>query len=169
MILLTLNSNDFEPQDYTTRRTVKAVIVNEEGDTLHLSSNLVGGGVEEGESNEEVLTREALEEVGIKIKVLRSLGQIVGYRDALKRKYIIDGYLCEFIEIVGSPTTTDVAELNMKAVWEKPNEAITRFEKEVDTILRTDPDTFVGDVYQAKLYNRQMSLAFLRQAFDSRT
>ena len=49
MPLLTLNSNDFEPQDYEIRKTVKAVIFNDEGEVLMFGNSLVGGGVEEGE------------------------------------------------------------------------------------------------------------------------
>lgn len=167
MPLLILNKNLIEPSSYLERKTVKAVIINDYGNTLHLSSNLIGGGVEEGENYEVALHREALEEAGIKIEIIKLLGEVIQYRDVLKKKYIVYGYLCKFINASNQPDSIDKIALNSKIIWEKPQEAINRFQSEINILKNTDPNKFEGDMFQSKLYNRQMALAFLEEAFNN--
>lgn len=164
MINIILNPKDAEPNDYTIRKTVKAVILRDDGSILHHFTNLIGGGVEQNENDEEALHREAMEEAGIQIEIIKPLGCVVGYRDSSKRKYVINGYLCKYIKNIGHPTTNDERELKIKLVWESPVEAIRHFEKEIEVIKNTDLSVD-GDTYQAKLLNRQMSLEFLKESF----
>ncbi len=164
-MFLLLNANSTEPTDYTERKVVKAVVIDGHGKTLIQGSYLIGGGVEVGETDEEALHREAMEEAGMKIEILKPLGQVIGYRDVLKRKYVTNGYLCKYIETLGPPTTTDPEELKMKLMWEKPAEAIQRFEIEIKNLQAADQTQYEGDAHQSRLYNRQMSLAFLKEAF----
>ncbi len=167
MPLLILNENPTEPVDYEERKTAKGVIVDDNGNTAILSSYLIGGGVENGESYEEALHREAMEEAGMKIEIIKPLGEVIGYRDALKRKYLAKGYLCKYLEIVSAPTTNDTEERGQILIWKKPHEAIARFESEIDYLKTEDKSLYKGDEYQSKLFNRQMSLAFLKEAFKN--
>ena len=68
-ILATFNDNDFEPTDYIDRPTVKAVILNDQDEVLLFSGGLPGGGVEDGETNEQALARECMEEIGGTISI----------------------------------------------------------------------------------------------------
>lgn len=103
MNLLTLNANKFEPENYSVRKTVKTIIPNENNEVLIFGSNLIGGGVEKGESDEDALKREALEEAGIEIEIIKPLGDITQYRDFLKKKYIITGYISRGIGAASIP------------------------------------------------------------------
>jgi 8-oxo-dGTP diphosphatase len=168
MTLLIMNANPTEPTDYLERRVAKAVIVNDEGLTLTQGPYLIGGGVEEGETFEQALHREAIEEAGIEVEIVRPLGVIVGYRDALKKKYFTQGYFCTYLRTVSEPTTTDTEELDQKLEWLPPEESIKRIESEIEMLKHADQGTFTGDEYQSRLYNRQMTLAFLKEAFKQK-
>lgn len=79
-LLKTYNANDFEPQDYIDRKVVRCVILDLEKNLVLLFGNLfVGGGVEENETDEIAITREALEEIGAELKIVRPLGEIIAY------------------------------------------------------------------------------------------
>ncbi len=166
MRLLTLNANIVEPMDYIVRLVVKAVIQNDRGLVLLTSSGLIGGGVDIGETNEGTLHREAMEEAGVRIEIIKPLGEVVQYRDVLKKKYITQGYLCKYLETAGAPTTTDADELNMKNIWENPQEAIQRIQAEIKELKEKNHSNYEGDTYQSKLYNRETAVAFLKVAFS---
>jgi len=168
MVDLILNANISEPTDYEVRKTVKAVVVDEKGNTLTFGPYLLGGGVEEGESDEEAIAREMIEEAGIEVEILRPLGTVVGYRDALKRKYVVNGYLCRYKEKICEPTTTEEGEMNQVLKWHSPSEAIHYIESQLEAEKRAqltqEPDRR-KDIGQSLLYNKLTALAFLKEAF----
>jgi 8-oxo-dGTP diphosphatase len=164
MILLVLNSNKKEPLDYNDRKTVKGVITNDEGKILLFSSNLIGGGVEKGETDKDALHREALEEAGIRIEIGKTLGTVIQYRDFLKKKYIAYGYMCRYKDTIAAPILKD-DEQRMKIAWMEANDAIAMLESEIKELKNSGPRSHPGDIYQSKLYNREMSLAYLKHAF----
>jgi 8-oxo-dGTP pyrophosphatase MutT (NUDIX family) len=164
---LILNANTTEPTDYEIRNTVKAVVVNNEGKVLLFTWNLIGGGVDEGETFEEALHREALEEAGMEIEIVKSLGEVVAYRDFLRKKYFTKGFLCKVVRTISEPTTTDDAEKARPLLIEKPEDSIARLEKQIDNLEKENPEKYEGDTYQAHLYNQQTTLAFLREAKSS--
>lgn len=161
MISVFLNPRKVEPKGYTYRPTVKAVVFNDKGEVLIFSSNLIGGGVEEGETNEEALHREALEETGIRLEIIRPLGEVSAYRDATKKIYRMFGYECKYIEKIQEP----VDETANPAFWEKPEDSILRFQSDIEALKQSDKSQYEPDVYEAKLYNREMSLLFLKEVF----
>ncbi len=163
MTLLTINSNAFEPQDYTIRKTVKAVIVNDSNEILLFGNSLVGGGVEEGETDEQALYREAMEEVGMRIEIKKPIGEVIQYRDVLKKKYIVTGYVCKYISTVSDPTSDQRDERGIKAVWKKPEDVIVQLESEIMTLRNADQSAYEGDSYQSKLYNRETTVALLKE------
>ncbi len=164
MPLLILNANPIEPTDYAERKTVKAVITNERSEVFLFSSTLIGGGVEDGESDEQALAREANEEAGIEITILKPLGEIVQYRDFLKKKYVVQGYLCTYAGTLGDATTTDASERDRKKAWVDATDAITTLQSEIEALKKEDPTGYTGDAYQAKLYNRETALTFLLES-----
>ncbi len=126
-ILGVFHENDFEPTGYQERPTVKAVVVNENDEVLLFSGGLPGGGVEEGETNEDALRRELLEEVGATIDIVRDLGNVITYRDHIKRKYIFTGYECRLLSL-DAPTTTIEHEKDAPFVWKKKSRCYFRDE-----------------------------------------
>lgn len=161
MISIILNPKTIEPEDYADRFTVKAVIVNNEGNVLLFRSNLIGGGVEEGETNEQALHREVLEETGIEIEIIKPLGQVIAYRDATKQIYRMFGYECKYIRKVKEP----IDETTNPAFWENPKDSISRFQSDIYMLKKADKSLYEPAVYEAKLYNREMSLIFLKESF----
>ncbi len=163
MTMLTINDKKLEDSDYNERPTVKSVIYNDSGDFLHHYTNLIGGGVEENETNEQAMHREAMEEAGMKIDIIKPLGTVVGYSEESRRKYIVYGYLCKFVEQISAPTTLDEKELKLNLVWEKPADAVTHFENQIKE-LQGLSELDKTEVYKDKIKNRAMSLTFIREA-----
>lgn len=160
--MLILNANDTEPLDYRDRQVVKGVILDDAGRVLMYGSTLVGGGIDEGETDEEALLREAIEEAGAEVTITRSLGEIIAYRDFLKRKYITRGYVCTHIRTLGAPTTTQEDEIGIVAEWENIESAIERVTNEIHALEAEGPDAYEGDEFLEKLYNRKMAVHFLK-------
>lgn len=166
-ILATLNENDFELEDYIDRDTVKAVIINNKNEIIFFKGILVGGGVEAGETNEQTLVREAMEEVGIEITIEKYLGTIVQYRDYVKRKYIIHGYVCK-VKNIYSPTTIQKDEQGIEGAWEKIPDALTRLEKEIQEFKKMDKENVDGDLYQRRIFHRITAKTFIEKYLEEK-
>lgn len=164
---LILNANSTESTDYEIRNTTKAVVVNNEGKVLLFTYNLIGGGVDEGETFEGALHREALEEAGVEIEIVKPLGEVIAYRDFLKKKYVTKGFLCKVVKTISEPTTTDEAEKARPLLVENPQNSIARLKKQIADLEKENPEKYEGDTYQAHLYNQQTTLAFLIEAKSS--
>ncbi len=165
MVDLILKETEAEPTDYQERRTLKAVVVDERGRTLTFGPYLLGGGVEEGESDEQAIAREMLEEAGIEVEISKPLGRVIGYRDAIKRKYIVDGFLCRYLRKVCEPTTTADDEIGRESVWHNTiKDAVKYIESEIEKVKASDRALYKGDGYQSSLYNKLTALAFLNEA-----
>jgi 8-oxo-dGTP diphosphatase len=165
MLGLILNPKEKEPTGYTDRITVKAVIVNDVGETLRTQTNLIGGGVENNETDEEALHREILEETGMQVEIIKPLGQIIAYRDHTKQKYIYNGYLCRYVSQVSHPTTTDEKELKTKLIWSSPEDAINYFTGRVEEYKNTDQSMYPEGTHEIRTSNQLMALNFLKEAF----
>lgn len=162
-LLLTINENTSEPQDYLIRKVVRAVIPDESGTKVLLfGSNLPGGGVEENETDEEALVRECMEEVGARIEIVRPIGEAVAYRDFLKKKYVVRGYLCRQIGELVPPTSADAKERSVKIQWLGVSEAMRKLEDEITELSRTTTPP-EDDTAQSRIHNRKISLAFLKE------
>lgn len=155
------NQNQF---DYKTRLTVKAIVLDESGNTAIFSELLLDGGVEEGETVEQVLHRECREEAGIKIEIIRPLGIVVQYRDILKRKYEVHGFLARLTGGHGLPTTEQVDEIGKTMEWLPVSEARSIFEKRITGLETVTKEGLVDDAQQGKLYNTITALTFLDEA-----
>lgn len=162
-ILATFNSNETEPTEYTDRQTVKAVILNENDEVLLFAGGeLPGGGVEEGETNEETLVRELQEEIGATVIIEKEIGNAIAYRDGLSLKYIFTGYKCSFVSF-SNPTTVHEEEKGKHAVWVPRLEAITKIENEIKDIKNKGIEFYGIEDYQRKVFNREVAVVFLKE------
>lgn len=124
------------------REASRAVLLDENNlvPILHVKSGkfhkLPGGGIDEGESKEEALVREILEEVGAKIKIESEIGKIVEYRSDKNFKWGSDMkqvsycYLGKILS-KGNPKFTEKEMIEeFELVWMPLNKAIETFEKD---------------------------------------
>ena len=94
---------DLQEKDYVLRNVVRGIILNNDKIAFVIinSTLLPGGGVENGETFEEALKRECLEELGIEIFVKESIGHVVNFKyideNNDSKKYFVECYVCEFI------------------------------------------------------------------------
>ena len=92
--LLTIRQQDIHPNspvvdtsNFRQRRAARAVLLDRDEQVYMMKvgkrgfHKLPGGGVDEGETVEQALARELLEEVGCRAEVIAELGTITEYRD----------------------------------------------------------------------------------------
>ena len=159
-----LNASSIEPEGYVDRPTVKAVVIDENNRVLLFAGALLGGGVETGEDLPVALARECQEEAGIKIEVLDALGVVIQFRDVLKRRYVIHGFLTRFVERLSKPTTTQESEQKRTVTWYEVAEAEQLLVEEIKAIEEAGNMDVAKDKYQAELFNTKTALIFLQEA-----
>lgn len=150
-----------EPIGYTDRETVKAVIINDNDEVLLFQGQLPGGGVESGETLNEALARECMEEIGATIEIMKPIGTAIAYRDELKLRYVFTGFICKLISQTTQTTTQD-DEKGLVASWEDRTLAIARTEKEIQEVIAKGKEFFGLENYQRKIANRMAIVAFLK-------
>lgn len=147
---------------YKLQKGVRAILRKGDGtigiqylanDTFH---KLPGGGVENGETLHEALTRELKEEVGCTATIGDCLGTVIEYRE--KHNLIQIGYcfVADLIEFTSEPELEkeEVAS-GLTTLWETPESAARLMENDSSKI------------YQAP-FIRERELAFLREYFSRR-
>lgn len=117
---------------YRLRLASRAVLFDENSNIalLHVTKynyyKLPGGGVEEGESLEQALKRELLEETGCEAKIIHEVGEIIEYRDKFKIKS--ESY-CWTAKVVGIKGKLSLTEREIKGgfelIWVSLDEAIS--------------------------------------------
>lgn len=148
------------PKQYL-RPGVKALIVNEQGKILVVTERVVrhgvkkiihdfpGGGIEFGEKLESALEREVFEEVGLKIKVGRAVGNwdfVIDsiYHEGIKVHIICLGYQCQIVGSDQIDTTHNPAQEDIYAhEWLSKEEILSRG---TDFLVNPDMLTAVKNV-----------------------
>ena len=127
-----------EKKDFSIRNTARAVIVDDEKKIalINISKEgfhqLIGGGINKGESVEEGLIRESKEEAGVDIEILGELGIVVELKK--EKKQIQNSY--SFIAQVASKkikpqfTRDEIERRGFKLEWMCIDEAIKILKEE---------------------------------------
>lgn len=167
--LAIFNANEHCPTNYKDRPTAKGIIYNEKNE-IALMPGLPGGGVEIGETAEEGLHRECMEELGMKIEIIESIGIIEMYRDVLKKHYVIQGFIAKKVGDLGTPTSKDKDDINadfQSILQWLPIDQVIIFTKnrikeiEKEGSIRSFEENMKTDYFQSKIYSAQMVLVFL--------
>ena len=103
------NVSENETKSYKIREAARAVVFDTNGlvALLHATKNfyykLPGGGMEKGETMEEALDRECVEEIGCHCKITRELGITTEYCKQFELVKISYCYLAEIVGEKGNP------------------------------------------------------------------
>ncbi len=142
--LLTLKDQDIFPDtktsdhsSYEFRLAVKVIVFDKENKIALVGTKyrlLPGGGVEEGESLSDAISREILEEVGCHIEVEKEFAVTEEFRDKIKRRQETHFFLATVVGEKGKPLTTQENEQGIMVTWQTLDEAVDLLEKEVKEI-----------------------------------
>lgn len=158
-MLATIGQEDTTIQ-YTDRPTVKVVIKKDNKLLILNEGMLPGGGIELGESDQDAITRELQEELGVTVKDVQEIGTVVQYRNLIDRKYLINGYTAE-LETTGGPTNPqNEGEAQFIVEWFTLDEALAHTSGSIEELKRKPMDDATNQ--QSKLYNLMTTYEFLK-------
>lgn len=135
---------------YTDRPTVKVVIKNDNKVLILNRGLLPGGGINQGESDQDAMNRELQEELGVTVKDIQETGTVIQYRNLLKKKYLINGYTAELATTGGPTSPQDEGEAQFTSQWLTIEDALAFVAKSIEEVKRKSMN---NDANQGKLYN----------------
>lgn len=145
---------------YVDRPTVKVVIRNSDNEVLILNNGLLpGGGVDAGESDDEAITRELREELGVTVEGVQEIGTIIQYRNFLGKRYVIHGYEATLETAGGMMDPQDEGEVSFVVQWLTLEDAIAYVTSSIERVAKKSMN---DDANQGKLYNLTTTLRLLK-------
>ncbi len=156
-ILATIGQVDASMQ-YTDRPTVKVVIKNNNKVLILNKGLLPGGGIDPGESDQDAITRELQEELGVTVTDVQEIGTVVQYRNLLEKKYLINGYTAELETTGGLTDPQDEGEAQFTIQWLTVEDAVKFVTESIEEAKLKPMD---DDANQGKLYNLMATYNFL--------
>lgn len=131
--------NSIQLGKYKDRYSTKVILLNNENKVAlvhYLHSDLYmlpGGKLDNNETPEEAAKREAKEETGYEIEIIKELGLIIDYKDKINQK---NYNYCFVAKIIGQAEERNLTENEMKngipqLEWLNLDEAIESQEKEI--------------------------------------
>lgn len=144
---------------YTNRPTVKVVIKNDSKVLILNKGLLPGGGINPGESDQDAITRELQEELGVTVKDVQGIGTVVQYRNLLEKKYLINGYVADLESTGGVTDPQDKGEAQFAVQRLTIEDALLFVVKSIEEAKLQPMD---NDINQGKLYNLMTTLEFLQ-------
>jgi len=149
-----------ESIQYTDRPTVKVIIKRD--DTVLLLNNglLPGGGINESESDKAAITRELKEELGFTVKDVKEIGSVVQYRNFLKKRYVVNGYVAKLASSGEATSPQDEGEAQFTQTWLSVDEALKFVADSIETVKAKPLD---DDTNQGKLYNLMTTYELLKR------
>jgi ADP-ribose pyrophosphatase YjhB (NUDIX family) len=137
------------------RTAVRAILRNDEGKIALVGETylvLPGGGQKAGESLEDTIRREILEEIGCEITIVDEVGKICEEKNStgeVQESYCYNANILK----EGTPKATEVDEKGMELRWCTPTEALH--------ILDTEYNSLTANDYHA-YFNIEVSRIFLK-------
>lgn len=145
MLHLHLTDNEYPFTGFThTRLVARAILLNDQNKialhTLHRDDifgnqtylETPGGGVDEGETFEEAVKRECLEETGADIQILCQLGEAEDAYNLIGRKNINRFYLCRILSQKGKHFVSEGDGFIQHTDFYSLDEAISAYDKQED-------------------------------------
>lgn len=167
-LIITLHDKDIFPKEMLVqeptvysengKERVKGIILDKEN-RLALVGNsgyrlLPGGGVDDGETLEQAMKREAKEEIGCLITVGKEIGYSDEYRTKRGVHHVIHCFVGKVIGEKGIPETTQQDEIGLEVGWYYLNDAISLIEQQIKEVAY--------DKYNTQ-FNLRAHLAFLKE------
>lgn len=121
--------------NYTLRKSARAILLNEAGEmaTQYIATytyhKLPGGGVDPGETVEEALKREVLEEVGCGCEIIKPIGVTLEYRNKYNLLHISYAFAAQVVGEIGEPVLEEgEIEEGQTTLWLPPVEVLAKME-----------------------------------------
>ena len=157
-ILFKITDKDFgiepiEMKDFRLRKAARGIVIREDGKiAIQNKSNkneykLVGGGIEGDEDPKVAFKREALEEAGCEIDIIKEIGITEEYKSLQNLKQISNIFIAKVIKDIHALNLTDKEKSEgAKLLWLEPKEALQLVTNCYDKLLPSDYD----DVYDTR-------------------